>query len=105
MKSNSSRCFSGGTDDDRDLHAEASASVGSNDNHIRQIDAFRMVISTETVKQAVLGLDLSRPAVSRVIADLEREVGFKLFDRSRKVHSSQQKKRVCTCRCVRPLAA
>jgi DNA-binding transcriptional LysR family regulator len=48
----------------------------------RQIDAFKTVVQTGTVTETARMLGISQPAVSRLISDLENEVGFKLFERS-----------------------
>ncbi len=51
----------------------------------RQVDAFRTVVSTGTVTEAATMLGISQPAVSRLLSDLEAEVGFALFQRSGRV--------------------
>lgn len=48
----------------------------------RQIDAFRTVILTGTVTEAAAMLGISQPAVSRLVLDLEEQLGFKLFRRA-----------------------
>lgn len=48
---------------------------------IRQIEAFRAVMLAESVTQAANMMRISQPSTSRLIADLEKNVGFALFAR------------------------
>ena len=47
----------------------------------RMIEAFRAVILSGSISGAAGLLNVSQPAISRLIRDLELEVGFRLFDR------------------------
>ena len=55
--------------------------------NLRQLDAFRATVLAGTVSAAATRLAISQPAVSRLIADLERSIGFALFERrKRRLH-------------------
>lgn len=51
--------------------------------HFKQVQAFRFVMMTGSASRAAELLKVSQPAVSRSIAELERSVGFTLFNRIR----------------------
>lgn len=49
--------------------------------NLRQLEAFRAVILGQTVTRAAEMLHISQPAATRLIASLEEDIGFSLFDR------------------------
>lgn len=52
-------------------------------NH-RQLEAFRAMIETGSVTEAANRIAVTQPAASRLLADLEHNVGFALFVREKK---------------------
>src|SRR5690606_27263799 len=48
---------------------------------IRQLEAFQAVMENGSITRAAITLHISQPAVSKLIAELERKCGFKLFQR------------------------
>ena len=51
--------------------------------NLRQLEAFRAVITSGSITHAAQNMHLSQPAVSKLIADLEHAIGFKLFIRTK----------------------
>ena len=51
--------------------------------HFKQVQAFRFVMMTGAASRAAELMRVSQPAVSRAISELERNVGFPLFNRVR----------------------
>jgi DNA-binding transcriptional LysR family regulator len=49
--------------------------------NVRQIEAFRAVMTAGSVTRAGERLSISQPAVSQLLAQFERSCGFKLFER------------------------
>lgn len=49
--------------------------------NIRELQAVRAVIARGTVTKAAEQLGVSQPALSNLVANLERRIGFKLFER------------------------
>lgn len=50
--------------------------------NLRQLEAFKAVMETGTVSHAAGVLNVSQPAVSKLIANFERAIGFAAFDRA-----------------------
>lgn len=48
---------------------------------LRQIEAFRATMNTGSITSAAHMLSVTQPSVSRLIADFEADLGFRLFDR------------------------
>ena len=51
--------------------------------NVRQLEAFRAVFTTGSVSMAADQLGVTQPAVSTLISNLERSIGFPLFERIR----------------------
>jgi DNA-binding transcriptional LysR family regulator len=51
--------------------------------HVRQVEAFRAVVTLGSMSKAAELMGISQPAVSRLIADFQHAVGFQLFKRRR----------------------
>jgi DNA-binding transcriptional LysR family regulator len=51
--------------------------------NIRQIEAFRAVMKSGSASRAAAALGITQPAVSRLVSELEKTIGFSLFDRTR----------------------
>ena len=49
----------------------------------RQLQAFHAIVETGTVTRAAEQLGISQPGISNLLAQLERETRFKLFERSK----------------------
>lgn len=49
--------------------------------NLRQVEAFRAVIENGTVSAAAIALNVTQPAVSKLVSNLEYDTGLRLFDR------------------------
>jgi len=70
---------------------------------LRHLRTFVSVAEQGTVSKAALTLRVAQPALSRQIADLEVELGFKLFDRIRRrlVLTGEGERLLADCRNAR----
>lgn len=50
---------------------------------LRSLESFREIMRMGSVTAAATSLGLSQPAVSRLLAQLEQELGFRIFDREK----------------------
>ena len=57
---------------------------------LRQLEAFAAVMSTGSVTAAGRLLGRSQPAISRLLQELEAEIGYALFSRSPRVTPTEQ---------------
>lgn len=51
--------------------------------NLRQVEAFRAVIENGTVSSAAEALNVTQPAVSKLVSNLESDTGLRLFDRAK----------------------
>lgn len=51
--------------------------------NIRQIEALRAIMKSGSASRAAETLGITQPAVSRLVSELEKTIGFALFDRTR----------------------
>ncbi|WP_120502388.1 LysR substrate-binding domain-containing protein [Roseovarius sp. EL26] len=49
--------------------------------NLKQLQCFKMIMAHKTVSKAAVALNMSQPGVSTMIANLEHQLGFLLFDR------------------------
>lgn len=49
--------------------------------NLRQIEAFKAVMELGTISRAAETLNISQPAMSKLVAHLEADTGLRLFDR------------------------
>ena len=51
---------------------------------VREMDVFRCVMQSGAVTNAAVALNISQPAVSRMLQQAEERLGFRLFEREKK---------------------
>ena len=52
--------------------------------NVREMDVFRCVMQSGAVTNAAVALNISQPAVSRMLQQAEERLGFRLFEREKK---------------------
>src|SRR5690606_16683963 len=63
--------------------------------NLRQIEVFRAVMITGTIRGASELLFVSQPAVSRLLSHMEQRIGFPLFERIRgRLHATLEAKKL-----------
>lgn len=65
------------------LKSPQKTATKANNISLRQIEAFKTMVETESVTAAARSMHVSQPSVSRLLRDLEYNVGFSLFERQR----------------------
>ncbi|WP_226574963.1 LysR family transcriptional regulator [Acuticoccus sediminis] len=50
--------------------------------HLRQLEAFRLTVEKGSITRAAESMGLSQPAVTKLVAALEADLGFALFERN-----------------------
>src|SRR5260370_33479477 len=72
--------------------------------NLRRLQAFRAVFESGSVTGAAQRLHMTQPAVSRLIGDLEKELGLALFARQRQRLVAPEGGRAFFCRDERAVA-
>lgn len=63
--------------------------------NLRQVEVFRAVMMTGSIRGASELLFVSQPAVSRLLSHMEQQIGFALFERIRgRLHATQEAKKL-----------
>lgn len=65
------------------IHATLFQNLIGSKMNIRQVEAFRAIMQSGSASRAAEALGITQPAVTRLVAELEKTIGFPLFDRTR----------------------